>query len=357
MSKELIILTVQLGNDGAERVLSLLTDQWIKAGIRVTVVQIHPSEYNSSYSVASETEIINLSDQYRTKIAWKAGSYFWLIRFFRKRKNATILSFTNTSTIVLYRMRPFISNRIVVAERNDPRQSPPRPRYRALRDKGFLKADVCVFQTHEAMNLFPKEVRNKGVVILNPINPNLPEPWTEKRRKVIVTAGRLTKQKNLSLLVNAFAKFYNTHSDYILEIYGQGEDEESLKTLCTSLNIEESVFFCGFVTDLHERIIDASMYVSSSDYEGIPNSVLEAMAMGIPTISTDCPVGGPREIIDESNGILVPVGNVDKLVEAMSKIADNYELAQSLGDNGYQTRKMFPIEKIAKEWETILFFE
>lgn len=87
--------------------------------------------------------------------------------------------------------------------------------------------------------------------------------------------------------------------------------------------------FEGFRNDVHEKIADATMFVMSSDYEGLSNALLEAMAMGLPCISTDSPPGGARMVIrNGQNGLLVPVGNKEKLMEAMDSIAANAEMAE-----------------------------
>ncbi len=354
-SLKLLIVTTQLGNDGAERVLSLLSNAWTDMGVDVSIIQISCNDHKESYKVNSRIKVINLDVNVKNRHIRRAIVIKNLIAFFNQNKDATVLSFINRAILTTALCRPFVSNRIVFSERNDPRRSPVAWFTRWMRDEAYCAADACVFQTHEAMSLFPKRAQKKGTVIINPINPNLPAFWEGQRRNVIVSAGRLTEQKNFPLLIQAFAEFRLLFQDYKLEIYGQGEDESALKELVASMNLEESVRFCGFAPDLHQRIVDAAMYVSSSDYEGIPNSVLEAMAMGLPTISTDCPVGGPREIIKGENGILVPTGDKEALCAAMVKVARDKDYALMLSKNARQIQERYPIGVIAKEWLAVLF--
>ena len=153
------------------------------------------------------------------------------------------------------------------------------------------------------------------------------------------------------MLIDAFSIFHNTHLDYSLEIYGIGEEEEKLKALAQKKNISDSVHFMGFSADVNEKMRNASMYVCSSDYEGISNSMLEALGMGIPTISTDCPIGGARQVIrDHENGLLVPVRDIKSLSDAMIEIAEDKELASKLSDNAYLIRQALQIDQIAKRW-------
>ena len=355
MSKKLIVVTTQLGNDGAERVLSILMNEWAELGVKIRIIQVDPEDYNETYPIADEIKIIDFTSRFNSRSIKRFQKVSFLIKYLNKHSDATVLSFINRPTLLLYLCRPFVKNRIVMSERNDPQNKPPKKWLRDLRDMAFCSADACVFQTHEAMGLFPEKAQKHGSIIINPINPNLPDCWTGEREKIIVNASRLTPQKNLPMLVKAFAKFHESYPEYKLLIYGQGEDEQMVKELIHSLGIDNSAKLMGFSTDIHNDIKKASMYVCSSDYEGIPNSVLEAMALGIPTISTDCPVGGAREVINGNNGLLVPVGDIDKLAEAMKSIAGDSDLAKQLADNGYQIREAYPINKIAKEWLKVLF--
>ena len=97
------------------------------------------------------------------------------------------------------------------------------------------------------------------------------------------------------------------------------------------------------------------MFVSSSDYEGLSNSMLEAMAIGLPTVCTDCPVGGARMVIrDGENGLLVPVGDREALAAAMCRVADDRALAETLSQNGRTLREKLSIGVIADEWERLI---
>ena len=357
MGKELIVVTTQLGNDGAERVLSILMNEWVKSDIKIYVIQVDPEDFKQSYKLSEEIEVINFKSKFKNRSILRAQKVIMLTNFLNKHKNATVLSFINRSTLLLYLCRRFVKNRIVFSERNNPQLKPPQKKLRNLRDQAFCAADACVFQTNEAKALFPPKAQEHGTVIINPINPNLPEKWTGERRKVVVNASRITPQKNIPMLIRAFEKFHYDFPEYTLDVYGQGEDEEKVRAMIETLGLSNYVRLCGFAENLHEQMKDASMYVCSSDYEGIPNSVLEAMALGIPTISTDCPVGGAREVIDGKNGMLVPVGDDEKLSIAMKKIASDKEFAKTLSENAYKIRDIYPIDKIAKIWLDVLFVD
>ncbi len=153
--------------------------------------------------------------------------------------------------------------------------------------------------------------------------------------------------------MQAFSDFHKEYPDYVLEIYGKGELEETLKKNTAEMGLGERVIWHGFCPDVRKRIADAGMYVLSSDFEGISNSMLEAMAMGIPVIATDCPIGGCAEYIQNGkNGLLVPVGDRKAMADAMKRLAEDQGLAASVSENGSRIREEFPIRVIADQMLT-----
>ena len=204
-------------------------------------------------------------------------------------------------------------------------------------------------QTDEAAAYFSDKV--KKTVILNPVKEGLPIPFVGKRRNTVVCFCRLNKQKNLEMLLRAFAIFLQTHSDWTLEIYGDGSERNSLMSLASDLGIEDKIVINHGLQDVHNYVRDAGMFVLPSDYEGLSNSMLEAMAIGMPVICTDCPCGGARMVIrDGENGLLVPVGSENMLEAAMERIADENGLAEKLGIAAADVRKKLAVGEIADEW-------
>ena len=126
--------------------------------------------------------------------------------------------------------------------------------------------------------------------------------------------------------------------------------------LTEDMGLGDKVIFHGLVKNVLAHINKASIYVSSSDYEGISNAMLEALALGLPTICTDCPIGGARMTIkDGVNGLLAPVGDRDKLADAMIRLLGDREYAERLGKKGREIVKELTEEKIAEEWINYIY--
>ncbi|MDE6767472.1 MAG: glycosyltransferase, partial [Eubacterium sp.] len=182
----------------------------------------------------------------------------------------------------------------------------------------------------------------------------LPQPYTGQRKKTVVAVGRISPQKNYRLLFDAFAKFSEIHPNYKLEIYGDGESKDAVKNYIAKLGLADKVELCGFCKNVHERILDAGMYVMSSDFEGLSNAMLEALAIGLPVISTDHPPGGARAYITSyENGILTPVRDVDAMTKAMCYMAENAEKAQEMGQKAALVREALSEDTICKKWQTV----
>ncbi len=171
--------------------------------------------------------------------------------------------------------------------------------------------------------------------------------------KKIVAAGRLEQQKNHAMLISAFKKIHDCYPDYSLYIYGEGRLRGSLIKQIQLLGLEEAVFLPGSVKDIHKKIADAEIFVLSSNYEGLSNALLEAMMMGLPCISTDC--AGSNEIIQNNiNGLLIPIGDTDKLAECMKRLINDREFSAQISKESQITSRQFDSETVIIKWESAI---
>ena len=210
-----------------------------------------------------------------------------------------------------------------------------------------------VFQTKEAQGFFNKKIQKRSIIIPNPINPDFYIKFNNKEReKKIVSVGRLTKQKNFPMLFNAFKNIENKFPDYLLEIYGDGELKEDLIKLIKELKLEKKVFLIGNVSNIKEKIENASLFIITSDYEGLSNALMESLALGLPSISTDSDGGGARELIKNNyNGILIDKNDIVTLSKKIEFILSNKDFSKKLSKNAIESMKKYDPKIINKNWE------
>ena len=247
--------------------------------------------------------------------------------------------------------------RIIYAERNAPEMDFPKEINAKNRLINMVaKADGVILQTEDELKFFEGKIK-KSRVIHNPVKSGLPLPFTETRRKVIVNFCRVAEQKNLPFLIDAFKEFHDEYSEYLLEIYGNtvvSHEEallDELKQYVKDIDADDYIKFLPPRSDIHEVVKDAMMFVSSSDFEGLSNSMVEALAIGLPCVCTDCLGGGAREMIKNGeNGLLVPMNDKTALANAMKKIAADEGLREKCSKNAAKVREDLSLEKISDNW-------
>lgn len=347
--EEILFVSNLVGNGGAGRVMSLIANDFANNNKKVVICSFTDS--HEPYQLNHTIETILLKPKTKITFLKKIKRIYMLRKILKKHPKATIISFeyfVNMQTIIA---KLFLRNKIIISERNDPSQEDKKRVIKKARDILYRKANLLVCQTPDAKNYFPSDIKKKTVIIPNPIVSDLPERHRGERRKEIVNFCRLEPQKNLTLLIDAFHLLSKEFPEYILSIYGDGSEKDKLSNYIKFLGLMEKVNLYNFTFDIHERIKDCAMFVSSSDYEGISNSMLEAMAMGLPTIVTDCPCGGSRMFIKSYvNGILVPVGKKEELYKAMKYIIQHPERANEISIEGIKIKEDLNTDRIIGEW-------
>lgn len=352
--KKILIVTHKMSGGGCERVIAQLLTCFARDGIECVLATECgvPSYYDLPESVRQI--YLTFDKALRPKDIPRA--YRKLRRLVKKEKPDVVLAMPEKVNVwtVLFLLGCGVP--VVVSERNDPHRHPENKIKRFLRGLTYPFAKGFIFQTQEASQYFSKRIRSRGAVLDNPLDRGrIPEPFQGERRQVIAAAGRLHPQKNFSMLVRAFARFYRTNHTYSLVIYGEGNDERELMRLASSLGVAGAVEFAGQSKTLLEEINDCAMFVLSSDYEGMPNVLIEAMACGLCCIATDCPIGGVRSLVtDGENGLLIEPGDETALCAAMERVAADGALAEKLGKNAAAIQQRLDEAVVAEQWKNYL---
>lgn len=278
-----------------------------------------------------------------------------LRKYMKKEKVDAYVVFLPPLTRLMAAFSHLTKAPIIMSERADPKVYSGKTQ-KALK-KACRRLDGAVFQTEEAKDWYESCLKEtEGIIIPNAINPAFLRPKYEgEREKVIIGAGRLNSQKNFPLLISAFAKIAKDFPEYKLCIYGKGGLLESLQELAKEKGVGDRVEFPGFATNMPEILEKASMFVLSSDYEGMPNALMEAMALGVPCVSTDCGGGGARFLIkDGENGLLVPQRDEKAMAEAMERILSDADFADKISENSRKLQETLAPDKIYSEWEQFI---
>lgn len=341
-----VINKVELSG-GAERVMCTLASEFSRRGIESNIFTQQTDK--CGYPLDESVKIIP------AKTSLKIPVLRNLVRNVRMRKNIkkfnpdVIISFLTVMNVQSILFAFGLKSKVIVSERVYPGLV--KQPYKFLSKILYPFADGFVFQTKEAKACFKGKINKRSTIIPNPIASGFPDAKGATSDKYIVTMGRITKQKNHELLIRAFAEFYKNHPDYCLKIYGNGPLKEELQNLSQELGVGEAVKFMGAVKNVANYIVDASMFVFTSDYEGMPNALAEAMAMGLPCISTDCVGGGASALIqDGKNGFLIKRGDFKALIYYMEKIANDENLAKNLAIEAKKVRETFSVKKITERW-------
>lgn len=352
--KDVFFIMPAMPGGGAERVISVLANSFSElCKVTICLVERNIVEYELDMRVQVDTSSIKGKKSILKPLHKIAG----IRKIMKKNPNAVFISFIDHENLYTSLAGIGLGCKVILSERNDPSKTIKNDLMNWVVNAiyGMNQCKAIVFQTEGARAYYSKKIQDKGVIILNPLKANLPEPFEGTRSKRIVSVARLEPQKNYPMLITAFSEFYKLHPDYVLEIYGEGAEKEKLLSLTRQLGIAESVVFCGFEKSIHEKILDASMFVLASDYEGLSNAMLESLAIGLPTICTDCSPGGARMVIKSGqNGLLVPVRDTNALCAAMREVAENHTLAEQLSHKAVSIRKELCIQEISRQWESLL---
>lgn len=342
----ILFLVDSIASGGAGRVVSQLASEMSRLGNIVTVMTM--SSDKKMYALHSEVKFEPL---FKGKKISPINKILLIHQKCVENNADVLISFM--AELNVYSILASLGARwkVVVSERNDPATIPSEEIIRVLRKMTYNFADGYVFQTKEAKEYFSQRIQRRSTIIYNPLSCEITCSQQVKRVKTIVGVGRLSSQKNFSLLISAFASIADKYVDYTVDIYGDGPLREKLEELAKAKGLSNRVIFHGQVENLLDVIRDSAVFVMSSDYEGMSNALIEALALGLPVISTDHAGGGAKElIIDGFNGLLVPVGDEKALAEKIDYVLANPDIGYNLSKNAISIREKLALPNVCNEW-------
>lgn len=358
MKPRILIITNGLNTGGAQKMSAYVSNTLSDRGFDVTIMTFnHHGEVKWLIDERVKLVHMNFSQDKIGKnkklLSPITERLKWMkeIRTVTKKINPEIVLAFNVDIITTSKIALLATDyKFVATDRLDP--SSYSLIWKILSTVCYTLSDKLIFQTEGAMKCYGKIIQKKSIIIPNPyIRSEYSENIKYTKDKRIVAVGRLSRIKGFDTLIKAFKMVNTYYPDYKLVIYGDGEERENLTKLIKDLKLERSVELPGFVKNIKKNLSDASVYVLSSRSEGLPNALIEAMGVGLPVVSTDCPPGGPRFLIDnKKNGLLVPVDDSERLAEAIGFILSNRKFSERIGKEAKKIQSKLSEEKISQMW-------
>ena len=346
-----------LGKGGAERVVANLSEEFVGMGKEVVIATEWEAE--EEYPLSGQVRRLaaglkdgeeKLSGRKQRKIRTKR-----LHELILNEKPDVVLAFCRNANYRAVLAAEGTKTPVIISVRSDPYVDYASAKQKAISRFLYGRAAGAVFQTDYARDFFPKPIQKKSAVILNPLHKKfLSLTKSTSRKKEIVTAGRFHEAKDHIVLIKAFERIMEEYPKVLLKLYGDASEDNThhmLKEYVKAHRLQDRVLFMGNSSRLEQDLIDAAVFVMSSKYEGMPNALMEAMAMQIPVVSTDCPCGGPRTLIEDGkNGLLTPVGDEEEMAKAIRRVLSDPESAEEMAARAGEIVKKASPDRIAKEW-------
>lgn len=348
----ILFITHSLGYAGAEKMVAFVANQLSLRGHNVGLINLNLSSQEVAQKIEDSVKFFNIAG----KGMGRLQQLKQIIKIARQEKAQLLVGFKVNPNLLVCLAGKLLGIPSIMSERGDPNRTFEKNwRNRLLR--WFInRCSGGVFQTAEAGAFYGKGLQRRGTVIPNPIfiKGDVPQVSMEEREKTVVSVGRLDNmQKRYDVMLEAFSLFVQKHPEYMLKLYGDGSDEARIRQWVQEKGLADKVLFMGRTNQPMQDTCRDGMFLITSDYEGISNALLEAMAVGLPCVSTDHTPGGARLLIQhEENGLLAPIGDAQALADAMCRFSEDSVLACHCGEKAKEVVERFHPDRIIDRWET-----
>lgn len=349
---------------GAERVISIMANYWAEKNWEIAIATINDGRMLPAYKLDPKVKFncLSLLPNLSNPTYARLSSPFIInkmIRYFNDTKPDAIISFMRGTNIMVLLSTLKMEIPVIVSERNSPAKAPINPLNKRLRKWLYPKASALVCPTQGMLDFF---VHKNGFVIPNPVQNPIIESISPEislpESKLLFAVGNMSKiklkQKGFDLLIHVFEKLARKFDDWNLVILGDGHERASLKRIVDEYNLTNRIYLPGSVNDIYSILQLGDLFVLSSRYEGFPNALCEAMAVGLPAVSFDCPTG-PKDIIrDGIDGILVPPEDANILESSLEKLMENNKIRDEMGLKAKEVVNRFSVQKVMGLWEKLI---
>lgn len=347
---------------GAERVLSFLANSWAEKGWKITVLTMENSLKPPFYPLNPSVRVrpLNLLKESTSVLSGlfnNLGRVRTIRRAIQDDHPDVLVSFIDTANVMVIAASRGLGIPVVISERTDPSRRSLGRIWDTLRDWAYPRAEAVVFQSKGVMEWFPERVRRRGIVIPNPVpvpsvGPSAGRPPDSPR--VMMALGRLAHIKGFDILLAAFAEANRRAPGWKLEIWGEGPERASLERLSADLGLSNLVRFPGVTDNPFDVLRNGDLFILPSRAEGFPNALVEAMACGLPVVSSDFG-GAAKDIIrNGENGVLVAPENAIALAAAMVRLMSDPEARSHLAERAPEIVQRFSAERVLSAWEDTL---
>jgi glycosyltransferase involved in cell wall biosynthesis len=357
---KLALVISSLGMGGASRVMSLLANYWAERGDEVILITLDTVDTDAfalhPAILRVALDMMRDSDGLAAALSNNARRLLGLRRSIAAAGASVVLSFEDRTNVMVVVATLGMRIRRVVCERTDVMQHRIGRIWPVLRRMTYPLAAGLVVQTRALLPWGRSVMFGKPRVHVVP-NPIPLERYAcgplAERPQTIVAVGRLEPEKGYDMLLAAFAAVARDFPQWALVIAGDGSQREPLRALVRELGLEHQVRLAGYIENPRDVLAEGSIFVMSSRYEGFPNALLEAMACGLPVITTAC-TGALELVADGVSGLVVPVDDRDELVQAIRRLIGDAPFRHRLGINARSVAERYSIDAVIREWDSLV---
>lgn len=352
--KTLMIITGGLGTGGLERISCFIANRFIEKGWRVVVLTLlQRPEDSCSFQALDKQVIVKQFEGSINPVRHKIRSIrIWkrMIRMYTREFNPdSILAMTFKIASMVCLFAPKTATKVTIREISDPKSKVRNRLMNLLTEFWCRKVKNVIFQTNWEKACYHKRIQNKGVVIPNPLSIHVGSFGSFHEKKMFTLSRLLINQKRQDILIQAFSLFHKKYPEYVLEIYGKGDDKSKIESIISDYGCKDFIRIVDPIPNIHDRVKNYRCFILTSDFEGMSNALVECYSSGIPCVSSDWP--GVEDVVSNGvDGLIYKRQNVEQLSSLLSLVASDNDLCQSITTRAISNSKRFEGDMIISKY-------